>query len=163
MVGTCPPRCPDTDVRDTVIRDIVVRDIVVRDIVVRDIVVRDTDVEHTDAEDAMALRTSPIHTTVASCCGTLSVTLDEEQAVQLAQLFAALADPVRLRLLSMIASQGEVCSCELQGPLGKSQPTVSHHTKALAEAGLIVGEKRGRWMWWRVVPERFAALRAALL
>ena len=68
--------------------------------------------------------------------------------------FAALADPVRLRLLSLIAASGEVCSCDLERPLGKSQPTISHHTKALAEAGLIVGEKRGRWMWWRIVPDR---------
>ena len=74
----------------------------------------------------------------------------------------AIADPVRLRLLSLVASRGEVCSCDLQGPLGKSQPTISHHTKALAEAGLIIGEKRGRWVWWRVVPERLAALRDAL-
>ena len=63
---------------------------------------------------------------------------------------------------SLIAAAGEVCSCDLQEPLGKSQPTVSHHTKALAEAGLIVGEKRGRWVYWRVVPERVEALRAAL-
>ena len=71
-------------------------------------------------------------------------------------------DPVRLRLLSLVAANDEVCSCDLQGPLGKSQPTVSHHTKALAEAGLITGEKRGRWVYWRVVPERVDALRAAL-
>jgi len=98
----------------------------------------------------------------APCCAPLSATLDEDQAVELAQLFAALADPVRLRLLSLVASNGEVCSCDLQGPLGKSQPTISHHTKALAEAGLIVGDKRGRWVWWRVVPERLAAVRDAL-
>jgi ArsR family transcriptional regulator len=98
----------------------------------------------------------------AACCAPLSATLDEDQAVELAQLFAALADPVRLRLLSLVAAHGEVCSCDLQGPLGKSQPTISHHTKALAEAGLIVGEKRGRWVWWRVVPERVAALRDVL-
>jgi ArsR family transcriptional regulator len=98
----------------------------------------------------------------APCCAPLSTTLDEAQAVELAQLFAALADPVRLRLLSLVASQGEVCSCDLQGPLAKSQPTISHHTKALAEAGLIVGDKRGRWVWWRVVPERLTALRDAL-
>ena len=55
-----------------------------------------------------------------------------------------------------------MCSCDLESPLGKAQPTVSHHTKTLAEAGLIVGEKRGRWMWWRVVPEQVAALRGAL-
>jgi ArsR family transcriptional regulator len=103
-----------------------------------------------------------IAVTEAPCCAPLSATLDEDQAIELAQLFAALADPVRLRLLSLVASQGEVCSCELQGPLGKSQPTISHHTKALAEAGLIVGDKRGRWVWWRVVPERIAALRDAL-
>jgi ArsR family transcriptional regulator len=105
---------------------------------------------------------TPIAVAEAPCCASLSATLDEDQAVELAQLFAALADPVRLRLLGLVAAHGEVCSCDLQGPLGKSQPTVSHHTKALAEAGLIVGEKRGRWVWWRVVPERLAALRDAL-
>jgi ArsR family transcriptional regulator, arsenate/arsenite/antimonite-responsive transcriptional repressor len=77
-------------------------------------------------------------------------------------MFAALADPVRLRLLSLVAATDEVCSCDLQAPLGKSQPTVSHHTKALAEAGLIIGERRGKWVWWQVVPERLAALQAAL-
>ena len=71
-------------------------------------------------------------------------------------------DPVRLRLLSMIASTEEVCSCELLAPLGKAQPTVSHHTKTLADAGLITGDKRGRWIYWRVVPERIDALRGAL-
>ena len=97
-----------------------------------------------------------------TCCVPLSSNLSEEQAVDLAKVFAALADPVRLRLLSIVASRDEVCSCELQEPLGKSQPTVSHHTKALAEAGLIVGEKRGKWMWWRIVPKRLDALRAVL-
>jgi ArsR family transcriptional regulator len=77
-------------------------------------------------------------------------------------VFAALSDPVRLRLLSLVAAHDEVCSCDLEQPLGKSQPTISHHTKALADAGLIAGEKRGRWMMWRIVPERLAALRAAL-
>ena len=95
------------------------------------------------------------------CCP-LSSNLSDEQAADLAKVFAALADPVRLRLLSLVASRAEVCSCELQEPLGKSQPTVSHHTKALAEAGLIVGHKRGKWMWWRVVPERLEAIRAVL-
>jgi ArsR family transcriptional regulator len=62
----------------------------------------------------------------------------------------------------MIAAAGEVCSCELLQPLGKSQPTVSHHTKALAEVGLIEGEKRGRWVYWRVRADRLDALRQAL-
>src|SRR2546421_8104930 len=97
------------------------------------------------------------------CCAPLTASpLNEDEATELARLFAALADPVRLRLLSLIAAADQVCSCDLEEPLGKSQPTVSHHTKALAEAGLITGEKRGRWMWWRVVPERVAALRDAL-
>jgi ArsR family transcriptional regulator len=67
-----------------------------------------------------------------------------------------------LRLLSIVAAEGEICSCNLEAPLGKSQPTISHHTRLLADAGLIVGEKRGRWTWWRVAPERLAALREAL-
>jgi ArsR family transcriptional regulator len=96
------------------------------------------------------------------CCPTVLSPLSVDEATELAHAFAALADPVRLRLLSMVASADEVCSCDLQEPLGKSQPTVSHHTKALVDAGLIVGEKRGRWVWWRIVPERLDAVRAAL-
>jgi ArsR family transcriptional regulator len=97
-----------------------------------------------------------------TCCATVTSALSVADAEQLAGQLAALADPVRLRLFSMIASSDEVCSCDLQGPLGKSQPTVSHHTKALADAGLIVGEKRGRWVWWRAVPEQLASIRDAL-
>jgi ArsR family transcriptional regulator len=98
-----------------------------------------------------------------SCCSPLTdEALEASAADSLAGVFAALGDPVRLRLLSIVASEGEVCSCNLEGPLAKSQPTISHHTKVLAEAGLIVGEKRGRWMWWRVVPEQMAALRQVL-
>jgi ArsR family transcriptional regulator len=97
------------------------------------------------------------------CCAPLQAApLAEGEAAELAKVFAALADPVRLRLVSLVAAAGEVCSCDLEGPLGKSQPTISHHTKALADAGLITGEKRGRWMFWRIVPERLADLRAAL-
>ena len=80
--------------------------------------------------------------------------MSEVEAGDMAQIFGALSDPARLRMLSLIAAQEEVCSCALEEPLGKSQPTISHHTRILAEAGLIIGEKRGRWMWWRVVPER---------
>ena len=96
------------------------------------------------------------------CCSVLTEPIDDAQAAELAKAFAALADPVRLRLFSMVASAGTACSCDMAGPLGKSQPTVSHHTKVLAEAGLITGEKVGRWVNWSVVPERLAALRAAL-
>src|SRR4051812_20993220 len=99
----------------------------------------------------------------APCCpSVLEAPLDSETAGRLAAGFAALADPVRLRLLSMIAAVDEVCSCDLLEPLGKAQPTVSHHTRALSDAGLITGEKRGRWVYWRVVPEQVEALRQAL-
>jgi ArsR family transcriptional regulator len=99
----------------------------------------------------------------AECCPSiLAAPLAEADAEPLARAFAALGDPVRLRLLSLIAAAGECCSCELEAPLDRSQPTISHHTKALADAGLITGEKRGRWMWWTVVPERLDELRGLL-
>jgi ArsR family transcriptional regulator len=104
-----------------------------------------------------------IELTDGVCCAPLQASpLGDDEAAELAKVFAALSDPVRLRLLSLVAAHDEVCSCDLEQPLGKSQPTISHHTKALADAGLIAGEKRGRWMMWRIVPERLAALRAAL-
>ncbi|HXY28481.1 MAG TPA: metalloregulator ArsR/SmtB family transcription factor [Acidimicrobiales bacterium] len=99
----------------------------------------------------------------SGCCAPITESaLSVKDAAQLAGVFAALGDPVRLRLLSIVAAEGEVCSCNLEGPLAKSQPTISHHTKVLAEAGLIVGEKRGRWMWWRADPSALATLRQAL-
>jgi ArsR family transcriptional regulator len=113
--------------------------------------------------DTMHTPTQSVDSRPLGCCGVvLAAPLPQADAIQLARGFAALADPVRLRLLSIIASSGECCSCDLEEPLGKAQPTISHHTKALAEAGLIIGEKRGRWVWWRVVPESVAALRTAL-
>src|SRR5580700_9770671 len=99
----------------------------------------------------------------AVCCVPITdAELGERDAAELAGVFAALSDPVRLRLLSIVASEGEVCSCNLESPLGKSQPTISHHTKVLADAGLIVGERRGRWMWWRVEPGTIERLRGSL-
>lgn len=92
---------------------------------------------------------------VISCCSPLSVeALTDEEARDMAQIFGALSDPARLRMLSLIAAEDEVCSCALEVPLAKSQPTISHHTRILSEAGLISGERRGRWMWWRVIPDR---------
>lgn len=106
---------------------------------------------------------SPLVAGQSWCCTPVTdAPLVEDDAVELARLLAALADPVRLRLLSIVAAHDEVCSCDLEAPLGRSQPTISHHTKVLAEAGLITGDKRGRWMWWRVNPERLAAVRQAL-
>jgi ArsR family transcriptional regulator len=100
-----------------------------------------------------------------SCCSPVRTdVLDESQAVVLANSFAALADPIRLRLLSHIAasSADEVCACDLVEPSGRSQPTVSHHMKILVDAGLVEREKRGLWVWYRLVPSRLDALRAVL-
>ncbi len=99
------------------------------------------------------------------CCTPVTAgVLDESDAEDLAAAFKVLADPARLRLLSMVASAkaGEACACDLVGPVGRSQPTVSHHLSMLVDAGLLVREKRGRWAWYRVVPERLQALQAAL-
>ncbi len=103
------------------------------------------------------------HPGTATCCAPITDNaLAEKDAAELAGLYAALSDPVRLRLLSIVAAEGEVCSCNLETPLGKSQPTISHHTRVLAEAGLIEGDKRGRWTWWRPVPEQVERLRSLL-
>ena len=112
----------------------------------------------------MSPRARPVPVTEdALCCGSVvDAPMSLDEANELSRVLGALADPVRLRLLSIVASQSETCSCDLEGPLAKSQPTISHHTKVLAEAGLIVGEKRGRWTWWRVEPSRLHAVRRAL-
>ncbi|MEW9516165.1 ArsR/SmtB family transcription factor [Streptomyces tubercidicus] len=91
----------------------------------------------------------------ACCPGLLSAPLDEGQAVELAKVFKALGDPVRLRLLSMIASRagGEVCVCDLTPAFDLSQPTISHHLKLLRQAGLIDCERRGTWVYYWLLPE----------
>ncbi|HEU4568441.1 MAG TPA: metalloregulator ArsR/SmtB family transcription factor [Marmoricola sp.] len=101
-----------------------------------------------------------------ACCTPLALTpLPEADATTLAERFAALGDPVRLRLVSLLANAegGAVCVCDLTAPVGRSQGTVSHHLKVLASAGLITGEKRGRNMWYSVVPSALEALRSALV
>lgn len=103
--------------------------------------------------------------TIESCCEpVLSAALSEQEAEELAAAFKILADPVRLRLLSLVANAagGEVCACDLVEPLGRSQPTISHHLSVLREAGLVEREQRGRWAWFRAVPERIEVLRQAL-
>lgn len=107
------------------------------------------------------------HTTSRTqpCCAPMrDEPLGEAGASNLAAAFAALADPVRLRVFSLIASAagGEVCACDLVAPVGRSQPTVSHHLKVLREAGLVTADRRGTWVWYRVVPERLEELRAVL-
>ena len=103
-------------------------------------------------------------TTTKACCSVLVETISEDEANDLALAFKALSDPARLRLFSCIASQesGEACACDLVEPIGKSQPTISHHLKVLFEAGLVTKERRGQWIWYRAVPERLEQLRGAL-
>jgi ArsR family transcriptional regulator len=98
------------------------------------------------------------------CPPVLQAKLGQRQAQELAAAFRAIADPARVRLLSLIAGQpaGDACVCHFSQPLGLSQPTVSHHLKVLFEAGLVGRERRGTWVYYWVVPERLAALRDAL-
>ena len=101
----------------------------------------------------------------STCCAPLQETaLNHHAATELAAGFAALADPARLRLLSLIATApaGEACACDLVSPIGKSQPTVSHHLTVLTDAGLIHREKRGVWAWYRANRSRIEELRTAL-
>ncbi len=111
------------------------------------------------AADSLATTGTP------SCCpSVLAAPLDEADAAELAHGFSALADPVRLRVLSILAAapDGEVCVCDFIGPLGKSQPTVSHHLKILSDAGLVHGDRRGRWVWYSLNRNRVADLRSTL-
>ena len=104
-------------------------------------------------------------TDVSACCTNVTrETISAENAELLARSLKALADPVRLRLISIVAaSEGdEACVCDLTEPLGLSQPTVSHHLKQLVEVGLVRAEKRGRWTYYELVPAAFRALCAAL-
>ena len=105
-------------------------------------------------------------TTADRCCSPLSeAPLSAEQAQQLASRLKALADPGRLRLVSLLLASPdlEACTCELTEPLGLSQPTVSHHLKRLSEAGIVTAERRGVWTYYRVVPDALSALATVLL
>jgi ArsR family transcriptional regulator, arsenate/arsenite/antimonite-responsive transcriptional repressor len=97
----------------------------------------------------------------AACCAPLSAApLTMEQAEQVAPLLKALADPVRLRLLSLVASRegGEACVCDLNEAFDLSQPTISHHMKVLHEAGLVDRDKRGVWVYYRIRPQALTSL-----
>jgi ArsR family transcriptional regulator, arsenate/arsenite/antimonite-responsive transcriptional repressor len=90
--------------------------------------------------------------------------LNAEQAAGVAQVFKALGDPVRLRILSIVASHagGEVCVCDITGAFEVSQPTISHHLKVLKEVGLLVSERRASWVYYRLVPETLSELSTLL-
>jgi ArsR family transcriptional regulator, arsenate/arsenite/antimonite-responsive transcriptional repressor len=94
----------------------------------------------------------------------LAAPLQPDQADALAKGFSALGDPVRLRVLSLLAaaSDGEICVCNFVEPLGKSQGTISHHLRILSEAGLVHGDRRGKWVWYSLDRHRLAELRGAI-
>ncbi|MEV7663006.1 metalloregulator ArsR/SmtB family transcription factor [Paenarthrobacter sp. NPDC089316] len=99
-----------------------------------------------------------------SCCAPSTQVLGPEEAKQRALVFKALADPNRLRLLSIVKASptGEACVCDLPGPLDLSQPTVSHHLKVLVEAGLLHREKRGTWAYFSLAPGALTDVAASL-
>ena len=100
---------------------------------------------------------SPSTQASVSCCATgLEQPIERDEAEQLARLLKAVADPVRLQLLSLIASnpRGEACACDLTEPIGLSQPTVSHHLKVLTQAGILHREQRATWAWFTIDRER---------
>lgn len=103
--------------------------------------------------------------TPPGCCPSLGATaLDDSRAATLATMFKALSDPVRLRLLSLIASHpgGEACVCEISATFDVSQPTISHHLKLLRSAGLIDCERRGTWVYYWVIPSALQQLSSTL-
>ncbi len=107
----------------------------------------------------------PLPTADGLCCPPLLISpLGEDDAAELARLFKALADPARLRLVSMIASaeSGEACACDLAEPLDRSQPTISHHLGQLVQAGILEREQRGKWAWFRLRAGRLDAICTAL-
>jgi ArsR family transcriptional regulator len=111
------------------------------------------------------IRNMKITQPISNCCAPLlSGHLNHQKAEQLAAVFRVLGEPARLQVLSLIAAQptGEACVCELTQPLGLSQPTVSHHLKVMYEAGLLQKERRGTWIYYRLVPERFELLQRIL-
>jgi ArsR family transcriptional regulator len=117
-----------------------------------------------DIDGCQYVRVRPIATIAPACPPLLQQPIDAHQAEQLSAALKVLAEPARLRLLSLISAQegGEACVCHLTEPLGLSQPTVSHHLKVLLQAGLVEREQRGSWAYFRVLPEQLDALRQLL-
>lgn len=105
-----------------------------------------------------------IDTSASSCCAP-GQAMDDGTAHDLAKVFKALGDPTRVKLLSMIvgSSAGEMCVCDLTDPVGLSQPTVSHHMKLLVEAGLVIREQRGKWVYYQPTTGTLADAAKALL
>ena len=116
----------------------------------------------------MATTTSPTETSRApltvltACCAPAQAAVADENAQALADMFKALADPARVKIMAMLLNAEEVCACDISEGIGKSAATASHHLKILRDAGLATSEKRGTWVYYRAVPGRLAAVVDAL-
>ncbi len=113
---------------------------------------------------AAAAAPAPLPLASECCAPLLRRPITAGQAADLARMLKALADPVRLQLVSMVVAHdgGEACVCELTGPLGLTQPTISHHLKILVDAGIFTRDKRGVWAYYALVPSALDALAAVL-
>jgi ArsR family transcriptional regulator, arsenate/arsenite/antimonite-responsive transcriptional repressor len=108
---------------------------------------------------SISRRTLPVLDDALACCAPLGVeAMSAEQADLVADLLKALSDPIRLRLMSLIAAADEACVCDLTTLFAVSQPTISHHLKVLREAGLVESERRGTWVWYRARREALDAV-----
>jgi ArsR family transcriptional regulator len=101
-------------------------------------------------------------TVLTACCPPAQPAVADENAHALAGMFKALADPARVKIMAMLLSAEEVCACDVSEGIGKSAATASHHLKILREAGLVTGERRGTWVYYRAVPQRLQAVVDAL-
>jgi ArsR family transcriptional regulator len=113
----------------------------------------------------MPTQTLPLADDLAVCCSPVTGgVLDDATATRLAQMFKALGDPTRVRLVSLIAAadDAEACVCDLLDHVSLSQPTVSHHLKLLVDAGLITREQRGKWAYYKIANQTLAGLAQAL-
>ena len=99
---------------------------------------------------------------LSACCAPAQASVAEANAQALAAMFKALADPARVKIMSMLLNADEVCACDISVGIGKSAATASHHLKLLKDAGLATSEKRGTWVYYRAVPQRLAAIGDAL-
>lgn len=104
----------------------------------------------------------PVSATSETCCGLATSRISAQEAERIAPMFKALGDPVRLRMASMIAAKPEVCVCEISPVFELSSGTISHHLKALRDAGIVDSERRGTYVYYRIRADALAALAALL-
>ncbi|MBT8241235.1 MAG: metalloregulator ArsR/SmtB family transcription factor [Acidimicrobiia bacterium] len=109
-----------------------------------------------------ASRRTEVSSELLCCSPLLTPDLDEADAAHLAAILKALADPIRLRLVNLVAASGELCACDLPEILNRSQPTVSHHLSQLVKAGILERQQRGKWAWFRLRPDQLDRVRQAL-